>query len=174
MSDRDGAAAVSLAEREAEHPEWFDFSDLEAEKPKAITLPAMLGDYRPVEGKPGWYMRRMKLRQELRMAEIWNGIPDNDPSAYGRSCVAIACCLLFRLDLPDDPAEARARVVAAVKSGRTGDIFRPVTEEELLDDARDDAWTTEELTELVLQPMGFGLPAETQDPNAAAPTGANS
>jgi hypothetical protein len=134
----------------------FDFSDVAvpAALARPVTLPAMLGDYRPVEGRPGWFMRRMRLREEIRMQQLLDGIPADRPgTALALSARAVGACLLWRVTLPDDPEGARAALVQAVQSGQFGSVIRPATEAEV-----EEEFDSQTLRQLVLEPMGFGVP----------------
>ncbi len=152
----------------AQRDPW-DFSDIpDPETPKRITLPAMMGDYRPVEGMPGLWMRPMRMRQEAQAMDLYAAIGAATAGDAVRTGAAIAALVLYRLTLPNDPEEARAAVAAHVRGGPS--IFEPLTEQEVLDRFDD----VEHLTRLVLAPLGIMQEGALSPPaveRSASPTG---
>jgi hypothetical protein len=109
-----------------------------------IDLPAVLGDYKALAGRPGWYLRPMKLRQQMRMAALSGQVGDSTEAAL-RGHVVIAGLLLYRVLMPNGDMRAWAEGIA------NGTAFQPATEDDILD-----AFELDELNAEVLKPMGFG------------------
>lgn len=128
-----------------------------------VTLPEVLGDYRAIPGRPGWYLRPMKLRQQMRLLEVYQAVgADPDLKQIAQISVELACLLAFRLNVPGSP-EQRREAVAAFLHGEPSCLMRPVTPDEVLDTFD----SVEDLDSSILMPMGFGRqPEEEADPNA--------
>lgn len=141
--------------------EMLDLSGIQGRAKPQYTLPQVLGDYRQVKGFPGWWLRPMKLRQQMRFVEAAAAIDDSSQTARMNQSLLVASCLLYRLDLSDKPEQARAQVMAAASGDAS--LFRAATEDEILD-----GFSAEELAEAVLKPLG--LWTEDEDPNAVSPT----
>ncbi len=69
-----GPRTKSLKQMMLERPKDFDFSDIapptptDAEKDSALmTLETAIGDYAPIEGHGGFYLKAMKLREQKAM-----------------------------------------------------------------------------------------------------------
>lgn len=149
---------------------WLDSVLEEANKEFAkkrapkYTMQQVLGDFRPVEGKPGLYARPMCLEVELRAIELYEMVGNGTASGLARISVAIAASVLYRVNLPDDETEAREKILGYVRgSVEEEDLFTPLTEKEVGRIFRD----TDELKRLVLDPleMAFLQAGEEDSPN---------
>lgn len=129
------------------------------EEAQRMDLPAVIGDYRAVEGFPGWYMRKMRLRQELQASALYDRREEMSLAQLMESGVTLATLLLYRLDVPSGEEAIRAKL-AEWQAG-TSPLFRPATADEVLD-----AFDQDSLQTRVLQPMGFGLTAADNEGNA--------
>lgn len=129
------------------------------------TMPQVLNEYRAVEGKPGVYLRPMCLEVEMRALEAYNIYSDGTAVGLARVAMAIAAGVLYRLVLPIEDEEARARILAYVRGDVPEDeLFVPLTEREVGRLFKN----SEELRELVLNPLELNLGGTTEetDPNA--------
>lgn len=108
--------------------------EFEGETPSLVQV---LGEHRPVEGKPGWFVRPIKLRQQIQIAQAFGDFNAEDRNAATllEDMARLATFLLYLRD--PEPGFGR---------------FRPATEDEILD-----TFDSDELNALVLAPMGFGI-----------------
>lgn len=117
---------------------------------EAIDLPEMLGEYRAVKGRPGWYLRPMKLRQQIRVsamtAEVQQG--DTTSALYGHA--TIGALVLYRVAQPE-PNDLQAWLERVM----SGEAFCQAQVDEVLDE-----FSLDELNLEVLRPMGFGWEPE--------------
>lgn len=116
-----------------------------------IDLPDVLGDFKAVAGHPGWYMRRMKLRQEQRALQILaqrNADTENAGAANLEAMVMAASLLLYRLDAPQGDGDLGTWVQGAV----SGSGFRQASMDDILDE-----FDSTDLNESVMVPMGLGV-----------------
>lgn len=134
-----------------------------SEDARHMDLPAVIGDYRAVERYPGWYMRKMRLRQEIQAMALYDQRQEMSGAQLVESGVTLAALLLYRMDLPQEEEAVRARL-AAWQAGQAS-LFRPATADEVLD-----TFDQDDLQTRVLTPMGFGAAAEGEPGNAAGPT----
>lgn len=133
-----------------------DLSDIAAPDGGRYKLPAVLGDFQAVPGHNGLYMRRMKLRQQLRAMELYAAMGENVSAVeFGRIAVELASLLIFRLNLSDDPEEARADITAFLR-GAKPEVLGQMTPDEILDTFE----SIDDLQESVLTPMGFNPAGE--------------
>lgn len=125
-----------------------------------IDLPDVLGEYRAVVGHPGWYMRRMKLRQEQRAMQILAQRQDeteNVGAANLEAMVMAASLLLYRLDAPQDGEDLGTWARGATDGSR----FRAASLDDILDE-----FDSDNLNESVMVPMGLGIPSVEEQAEA--------
>lgn len=128
-------------------------------RPK-YTMPQVLNEYRAVEGKPGLYLRPMCLEVEMRALEAYNAYSDGSAVGLAKVAMAIAAGVLYRLVLPFDDEEARARIVAYVRGDvPEEELFQPVTEREVGRLFRD----SDELARLVMDPLDMSILGTKKD-----------
>jgi hypothetical protein len=136
-------------------------------RPK-YTMPQVLNEYRAVDGKPGLYLRPMCLEVEMRALEAYNIYSDGTAVGLARIAMSIAAGVLYRLVLPNDNEEARAKILAYARGDvAEEELFQPVTEREVGRMFRD----SDELSRLVMDPLdmtigGTKKTEEGTDPNA--------
>lgn len=126
-----------------------------------LDLPTVIGDYRAVENYPGWYMRKMKLRQQVQAMALYEQRETQTASEIMQASITLATLLLYRMELPETEGAIRARL-SEWQAGRV-DLFRPATADEVLD-----TFDQDDLMANVLTPMGFGL-TESAEGNAVSP-----
>lgn len=96
------------------------------------SMPEVLNDYRAVEKFPGIYIRDMCLETEIRAIEVYEMIDTSTISGKVRAGVGLAALLLYRIDLPADEDEARAKVRDYVRGEVSEEeLFVPLTEIEV-------------------------------------------
>jgi hypothetical protein len=118
---------------------------IEERKANAVSLPALLGEYEPVEGHPGFYARAPKLRQQIEMAKVTEAAQAQDQTT-ATVLAGTAELLRFALYKRDFPRSEE---------------FRQVTLDEILDE-----FDMGEMGDLVGKYLGFK--AGGSDPNAVA------
>lgn len=147
-------------------------------------LPDVLGDYRQIEGHPGFYMRPMCIEVEIRALELFEQLSDGTTGGIMRVGLGVAASVIFSVDMPMievagkkviDKDAAIARILSYTQGDiEEEDLFVPVTPKQVGRMFK----STMDLKEKVLDPMGIkglGLPGQAEDeedPNASLPTGA--
>lgn len=149
-----------MADWKAEVTELLEQASARTEAAR-LDLPAVLGDYRAVEGYPGWYMRKMKLRQQVQAMSLYDQRETQTAAQIMEASITLATLLLYRLELPETEEAIRAHL-AEWQAGRAP-LFRAASSDEVLD-----VFDQDDLMERVLSPMGFGL-TESAEGNAAGP-----
>lgn len=119
----------------------------ESVKPK-WTLPDVVGEYKAVSAWPGYFTRPMKARQEIQLMALVRSETDRTAADSVMMSMSTASLILFKAELPIDAAAARAEILAHVRGDKN--IFRSVTADEIVD-----TWTSEEVIDNVLRPMGY-------------------
>lgn len=171
--DRDLLDAGEITEG-AEAKQGPDFDALLADARKYFesknrskyTMPQVLGEYRAIAEKPGIYMRPMCLEVELRALDLYGIYSDGTAIGLARVAVGVAAAVLYRVVLPIEEEDARAKIIGYVRGDvPEEEVFVPLTETEVGRIFRD----TDELYRLVLDPLDFSLLKKDEpesDPNA--------
>lgn len=102
-----------------ERPKDFDFTDIapppptDAEKDTALmTLETALGDYAPIEGHRGFYLKALKMREQIALLRFQNELTTaNDEIGALLLIAQLGTKLIYRME---------------------GENFRPATEDEIL------------------------------------------
>ncbi len=164
----EGAVAEAIAPK---HLTAADFDALLAEAAKEYrekrgarpSMPQVLNDYRQVENFPGVYLRDMCLETEIRAIEMYEIIDTSTVSGMVRAGVGLASLVLYRIDLPADEAEARAKVRDYVRGEVPEDaLFVSLSETEV-----GRMFKNSDELNAVLDLAGFNLKKDGEsDPNA--------
>jgi hypothetical protein len=136
-------------------------AEIEAKHQAERSLPEVLGEYVAIPGKPRWYRRGLKLRQEIRVQQIKAAMAEGSAAS---NHIEFAALLLWKLKLPQDPEEARNLVRHAIFEDDMSLLLFPVTEDNVLDN-----FSEQELVDLVLRPLGYRAEETAQSPNASGP-----
>jgi hypothetical protein len=143
-------------EARAEFDRLLGVAEAEREEKRAprCNLPAVLRDYEQVEGRPGLYRRGMTIETEARALELYGQFSTGRVDSLIRIGIGLAACVLFRVNLPSDEAEAREKILAFARGDvEEEEIFAPMTEREVGKLFKN----SEELDRLVLAPLGYRI-----------------